>query len=336
MTILRFLLFPFALLYGLIIRVRHTLYDSKIFHSQQYSTPTICVGNVRVGGTGKTPMTEYLIRLLQKRYRVGVLSRGYKRKSKGLVIATALSTADQIGDEPYQFWNKYPTITLAVDANRRRGITALEALKNPPEVILLDDAMQHRKVTPRLTLVLTAYGQLYADDWLLPTGNLRDTTDRVAKTDAVVVTKCPDILTENERHNIRERLKKYPSQPVFFTKIVYSKTVYSTDNQELLTDFVKKTFVLVTGIANAHPLIAYLERENATFEHWEYGDHHDFTASEIQKIRQTKRVLTTEKDYMRLHSHAPEVFYLPITMEFLTKDEQTVFDEMMMDFIDEK
>lgn len=321
----RFLLFPFSILYGIIIRVRHFLYDYGFFTSYSFTIPTICVGNVSVGGTGKTPMTEFLIHHLKKEYKIGVLSRGYRRKSKGFVLANSTSTVEDLGDEPFQFWKKYPDITLAVDGNRKEGVENLLKLNPSPEVIILDDAFQHRKVTSKVNIVLTSFGKTYVNDWLLPTGNLRDVSSRVAIADAVIITKCPENLSNEKQNELRKKLQKKRHQPIFFTTIEYADTVNSNTENISLDDFLKTPFHLVTGIANPKPLLDFLHSKNADFKHLEFPDHHHFSAKELEKLSQKKRVLTTEKDFVRLEKQLTNAFYIPIKTAFLDTSQADAF-----------
>ena len=323
--VIRPLLFPFALLYGLIVRLRHWCYNVGIFKVHTFAVPSICVGNVAVGGTGKSPMVEYLIRQLKTTQRVGVLSRGYKRKSKGFVLANGNSTVYDLGDEPFQFWRKFKdNIILAVCGSRVEGIEQMLALPEPPEVIILDDAFQHRPVKAKINIVLTAYGHLFTNDWLLPMGRLRDVVSRVQQADIVVVTKCPTTLSQSERSLIEKQLQKKAHCPIVFATIAYDEQVFKEDDTISLSNFIKKPFTLVTGIANPKPLLSFLIDKDATFEHLNYPDHHHFTNKELEQL-QGKRILTTEKDYVRLQPHLQNLYYLPIAMQFLTPADEHIF-----------
>ncbi|GIM52337.1 tetraacyldisaccharide 4'-kinase [Capnocytophaga cynodegmi] len=326
---LRYLLFPISILYGAVVRLRHLLYDYGIFSSTTFNVPIICVGNLSVGGTGKTPMVEYLIKNLQSYKRVGVISRGYKRKAKGFILANEKSTVLDLGDEPFQFWRKYPEIILAVDSDRVRGVEKLLKLQNPPDVILLDDAFQHRRIKARKNVVLTSYNNLYSDDYLLPTGNLRDVVSRAKKADVVVVTKCPTNISEKKRKEITEKLKRNETQKVVFTTISYSKKIYSQEETINFHDFLKTPFVLVTGIANPLPLIHFLDDNQANYKHLQFTDHHSFTNTEIEKLKKESRILTTEKDFVRLQNQLTNIYYLPIETEFVSKSEESVFWEIL-------
>ena len=327
MRYLSFLLFPFALLYGAIVRLRHWCYNTGIFKEHTFAVPTICVGNVAVGGTGKSPMVEYLVRQLHPKCRVAVLSRGYKRKTKGFVLADAQATVADLGDEPFQFWRKFhKDIILAVCGDRVEGMRQLLQLPTPPTVVILDDAFQHRPVKATKNIVLTAYGQLFTDDWLLPMGRLRDVVSRVQQADIVVVTKCLPDLSAAERERIVAQLQKKtrPQTPIAFATIAYSEQVYSVAGESPLEVFIQQPFTLVTGIANPQPLLDFLKRKGADFQHIAFPDHHHFTDKELQQL-QGLRVLTTEKDYVRFEQSWEGLYYLPIEMQFCTNEDTKKF-----------
>jgi len=320
---MRFLLLPFAILYGLGVRLRHFLYDRGWLSSKRYPFPILCVGNLAVGGTGKTPMVEYLVRLLGQE-QVAVLSRGYRRKTKGFVLADDSATAMTLGDEPYQYHRKFPQATVAVCESRQEGIERL--LENPHfKYIILDDAFQHRKVQAGTNLLLTSYGKLYTQDFLLPVGSLRDIRSRARKAQIIIVTKCPE-LTQAEQEKIIQQLKPLPSQKVYFTSIAYSDRVYSHEDSQALKDFIATPFTLVTGIANPTPLVDFLEKQGASFEHLAYSDHHHFSNRELEFLRQKRRILTTEKDYVRLKGALSTLYYLPIETQFLN-DQRLIFND---------
>ena len=320
---MRFLLLPFAILYGLGVRLRHFLYDRGWLSSKRYPFPILCVGNLAVGGTGKTPMVEYLVRLLGQE-QVAVLSRGYRRKTKGFVLADDSATAMTLGDEPYQYHRKFPRATVAVCESRQEGIERL--LENPHfKYIILDDAFQHRKVQAGTNLLLTSYGKLYTQDFLLPVGSLRDIRSRARKAQIIIVTKCPE-LTQAEQEKIIQQLKPLPSQKVYFTSIAYSDRVYSHEDSQALKDFIATPFTLVTGIANPTPLVDFLEKQGASFEHLAYSDHHHFSNRELEFLRQKRRILTTEKDYVRLKGALSTLYYLPIETQFLN-DQRLIFND---------
>ncbi|HDZ03741.1 hypothetical protein LCGC14_0286700 [marine sediment metagenome] len=314
MQVLRKLLFPISLIYGLIVYLRNRLYDLGIFASKSFSTKTICVGNLSVGGTGKTPMIELLVNSLADTYKIAILSRGYKRKSKGFLLSTASTSVEEIGDEPFQMKSKFPKVSVAVDANRRNGIAELEH-KIKPDVILLDDSFQHRKVKPDLSILLTAYDNLYMEDWYLPTGNLRDAKGEAKRANLIVVTKCPSDISELERDSIRVKINPKPHQKVLFSYLAYNKELKGS---EILLESLKgKKLTLVTGIANPTPLEKFLLSEGITFEHLKFNDHHFFTADEIEVLKEKECILTTEKDYVRLKDKITKLHYIEVKHEFL-------------------
>ena len=319
LQLLRKIAFPISLIYALVVYVRNFLYDVGVFSSKSYRTPTICVGNLSVGGTGKTPMTEYLLRILSDR-NAAVLSRGYKRKSKGFYLADAKSTVLELGDEPYQIHQKFPEVTIAVDVDRRNGIEKLESLIKP-DVIVLDDAFQHRKVKPSFSILLTTYHNLYVDDWYLPTGSLRDAKKEAKRADLIIVTKCPEGLREDEKHAISTKLNPRKHQQVLFASLQYYDVVTDGGEEKVQLSHLKnKQVALVTGIASPEPLVEHLKSIGLDFEHFEYGDHHHFTDKEIQQFQGYEMVLTTEKDFVRLKGRADGLYFLEIAHAFSSQD----------------
>lgn len=332
----RKLLFPFSVLYHVVTGLRNKLYDKGILNSVSYDLPVIGVGNLNMGGTGKSPMIEYLLKMLHKDFKVASLSRGYKRESKGFQLVETDQPAARAGDEPLQFKNKFPEVTVAVDADRREGIRELQ--KFSPDVILLDDAFQHRKVKAGFYILLTAYGDLYTDDLLLPAGNLRESSAGAERADIIIVTKCPSDLSSEDMKKIREKIKPGSQQDLFFTSINYSDKVYSHKDERLLEDVSAAEYCLVTGIANPKPLLEYLEARGISPEHFKFPDHHNFSEKEIKKLQQLpKKILTTEKDFMRLKDRIrnEQLYYLPIEMEFLN-DRKAKFEKRILDFINKK
>ena len=320
MKMLRKILIPFVPVYYMVTWLRNIFYDYGILKSKTYNIPVICVGNLSVGGTGKTPMIEYLIRLLQNDYKVAVLSRGYKRKTKGFVLASDTSTVDDIGDEPYQFFTKFNNEFIAVDANRQNGIESLIELVNP-DVILLDDAYQHRKVKAGLNILLSTYSNLFIDDILLPTGNLREPKRGVNRADIIIITKCPKVILETDKRTIINRIHPEAHQVVLFSTIEYSNSLKSEKKDISINDLKKTTFTLVTGIANAEPLVNYLKLKELDFDHLNFKDHHDFTQKEIDSINSKSLIVTTEKDFMRLKGKISiPMYYLPIEITLDNKE----------------
>ncbi|UAM98633.1 tetraacyldisaccharide 4'-kinase [Polaribacter litorisediminis] len=322
MKFVRFLLFPLAILYDVVTTIRNFLFDTSYFKSTSFPIPIIVVGNLSVGGTGKTPQIEYLIRILKKELKVAVLSRGYKRKTKGFVLLDKTHKALEVGDEPLQYFKKFEQIAVAVDANRVEGIQIL-IKKTAPEIILLDDAYQHRKVKGSFYILLTKFDDLFTDDFLLPTGNLRESSTGAKRTDVIVVTKCPEDLSNKQQEAIKLKLKKF-DKSIFFTTISYGNIV-SSDKKIKVHELKNYNVLLITGIANPVPLVHFLEQKKVNFKHLEYADHHHFSSSEIQQIKQefndlksqNKMILTTEKDYTRLESVLDSLFYIEIETCFL-------------------
>ncbi len=327
MRSIRILLFPFAILYDVVTSIRNLFYDKGVFKSEQFDIPVIAVGNLSVGGTGKTPQVEYLIRLLQEDKKVAVLSRGYKRKTNGFVLIDEEHNAEDVGDEPLQFFKKFPKISVAVDANRVNGIQQLQK-KVQPDIILLDDAFQHRKVKAGFYVLLTKYGDLYSNDFILPAGNLRESRRGAKRADVIVVTKCPPNISQSEQEKIEKKLKAQSNQHVFFSYIGYEENTKGV--REIALDELKNYEVLlITGIANPTPLLDFLEEKQCNIQHLKFPDHHNFDSHEIKKIQaaferissEKKILLTTEKDYMRLSGRMHGLHYIEITSKFLRNQE---------------
>ncbi|MFV8360317.1 tetraacyldisaccharide 4'-kinase [Flavobacterium sp. LS1P3] len=342
MNLLRKLLFPFAILYGLITSIRNFLFDKGILKSYSFDLPIIAVGNLSVGGTGKTPQIEYLIRLLSDKYKVATLSRGYKRQSTGFILAQASSNAKIIGDEPFQFFQKFPNIQVAVDADRKNGIEQLLSQHEKPEVILLDDAFQHRKVKAGFYILLTSYGDLYSDDFMLPTGNLRESRSGAKRANVIIVTKCPLNLSPEEQNMIKKRLKVTEEQELYFTFIAYEEFIYG-ENQKMNVNEIKSAAkLLIAGIAKPEPFFTYLQDTNDVC--LSFPDHHNFTDKDILEIKnlaQNNIIITTEKDYVRLKGSLPseQLFYLPIQSSFVSGPDSEVsergenFNKTIIDYV---
>ncbi|MEW4924893.1 tetraacyldisaccharide 4'-kinase [Algibacter sp. 2305UL17-15] len=332
MKLLRKILFPMVPIYYAITWCRNILYDFGLKKSTSFDLPVICVGNLSVGGTGKTPMIEYLIRLLKDDYKVATLSRGYKRKTEGFQLADENATAETIGDEPFQFYHKFKNeINVAVDSNRVNGIGQLLKLKHLPEVVLLDDAFQHRKVKAGFNIMLTTYNNPYFKDTVLPTGNLREPRSGAKRAHIIVVTKCPKHMSYYEKVGFLRRINATNDQQVFFSSISYADEVISENAALQLNEL--KDFALVTGIANASPLIKFLKNKNLKFEHSNFKDHHEFSANDISALESKKLIITTEKDFMRLKQYKSlkdKLFYLPITVSI---SDGNKFNEAILNFM---
>jgi tetraacyldisaccharide 4'-kinase len=334
MILLRKILFPFALLYGLIMSIRNFLFDKAIFKSYIFDLPIIAVGNLSVGGTGKTPQIEYLIGLLSNTYKVATLSRGYKRKAKGYILADSTSSAEIIGDEPFQFYQKFDNIQVAVDADRKNGIEQLLSQEPKPEVILLDDAFQHRKVKAGFYIMLTSFGDLYSDDFMLPVGNLRECKSGAKRANVIIVTKCPSSLSFKEQNKIKHKLKVTKNQELFFTTIVYDDCIYSENETLKVSEIKELDKVLLAGIAKPELFFNFLKQKNE--ECLTFSDHHHFTEKDILDIKKksiNKIIITTEKDYVRLQGSVPkeQLFYLPIKSQFLEGDE--TFKKTILNYV---
>jgi tetraacyldisaccharide 4'-kinase len=331
MKLLRFLLFPFAVLYDVITTIRNWFFDIGVLKSTSFDMPVIAVGNLSVGGTGKSPQIEYFIRLLKDKYRVAVLSRGYKRKTKGFQIVSSNHSAEDVGDEPLQFYKKFrKDVTIAVDADRANGIKQLLKRANSPQIVLLDDAYQHRKVKASTYVLLTKYSDLYVDDFMLPTGNLRESKRGAKRADIILITKCPESLSEDEKQRIIKKIGVEKKQQIFFTTISYDEKLKGNDSKLLISDLKEKEVLLVTGIANPSSLLSFLSKENIKHKHLKYPDHYDFTDKDITDIKNKfkklsssdKLILTTEKDFMRLEHKIANTSYISIKSKFLSQEKE--------------
>lgn len=309
---------PLSGILGVVLRLRHLLYDRGLLESVTFDRPVIGVGNLNLGGAGKTPMTEYLTALLSGDYRLAILSRGYKRRTKGYREATSQSTPAEIGDEPYQIYRKWhDRIILAVDADRHHGIARLIERHNP-DIILLDDAFQHRRIRPSLQILLTPFHRPFTADRLFPAGSLRDLPSRARAADMIVVTKTPAGASESEKEKIRRALAPY-GKPVFFAGYRYGAP---RDAEGRVCDcFGGGRLLVLTGIADPEPLYAELRRRQTAFDRIRFADHHQYSAKDIQKIKQKinknnyRCVLTTEKDFVKLHEKLPGLCYWPVEVD---------------------
>ncbi|WP_310554473.1 tetraacyldisaccharide 4'-kinase [Flavobacterium sp.] len=334
MNFLRKLLFPFAILYGCITGFRNFLYDKGIFKSYSFAIPVIAVGNLSVGGTGKTPQIEYLIRLLSDKYKVSTLSRGYKRKSVGFVLADENATAEILGDEPFQFYKKFPNIQVAVDANRKNGIEQLLLQKNKPDIILLDDAFQHRRVKAGFYILLTTYNDLFTNDFIVPTGNLRESRVGSKRADVIVVTKSPNTLSDSEQIRIKKELKLKNNQQLYFSAIEYDNFVINNEKEIELSQIKDSDKLILAGIAKPESFFEYLKKDNDIV--MKFPDHHNFTENDIIDIKnksKDKIIITTEKDYVRLVDklNSKALYYLPIKSTFITKG--NYFDKTVLSYV---
>jgi len=340
----RILLLPFSLLYWLAIAIRNWLYNKKIIRSTSFGLPIICVGNLAVGGTGKSPMVEYLVRLLKDQYKVATLSRGYKRRTKGYALANDESTALEIGDEPKQFHVKFPDISIAVGEQRLEAIPQLLHDRPGTQAIILDDAFQHRAITAGLNILLTDYSNLFTRDFYLPTGDLRDLKSEYKRAEVIVVTKCKPDLTVHEKEKITREIGLQNGQSIFFAAIEYGQPYHILNHTRFpLTE--KTEVLLVSGIANPRPLKNLLEKYSKTYYMIQYADHRIFTIDDLQDVKKrfkaieavNKIILTTEKDAVRLVKFNAEIadwplYVIPVRHHFLY-EEGDRFNQLVINFI---
>jgi len=349
-NLLRLILFPVSLLYGFTMWIRNKCFDLNILTSKSFDIPVISVGNLSMGGTGKSPHVEYLVRLLKEDFKVAVLSRGYKRKTKGFILADDLATAQDIGDEPFQFKSKFESIKVAVDEKRARGIAKIQEQHPETDVILLDDAFQHRYVKPGLSVLLTDYHNLYSEDHPFPTGSLREFKAGAGRADIIVVTKSSKVLSPITRNRIRDELKPLPHQKLYFSYIEHGAFT-PIKGIDFIPDRKKKYYsiLLFAGIVNLYPLEYYLKNLCIEIEILKFPDHHHYNKRDITRILETfdsilsqnKIIVTTEKDAMRLMH--PEfikmlkyypVCYVPIEIKF-HKEDKIKFNNQIIKYVKE-
>ncbi len=328
----RKILYPFSILYDGITRLRNFAYDQGWKKSTEFKIPVVSVGNLSVGGTGKSPMIEHLVSFLKDDYQIAVLSRGYRRKTSGYLEVSELSTTEEVGDEPLQIKRKFPEITVAVCVNRVEGI---QKLQTTAELILLDDAFQHRKVKPAFSILLTPFDDLFMDDLVLPAGNLRESNKGFERADLIVVTKCPERVAYAKLQEVQFRMKLKEYQSIYFTTIGYSDQIHGSTELLPLNYLNDKKFTLVTGIANPVPLVSFLKKQGLNFNHLKFADHHHFTTNEIDTLQQEDLILTTEKDFQRLSYRLDKkaLYYLPIRTEFLY-DREFAFQQELKRFLE--
>lgn len=333
---LKILLYPLSMLYSLVVSTRNLLYDLHIFKQHDFNVPIISVGNLTVGGTGKTPHAEYLISILKKHAHVAYLSRGYKRKTRGFVMATTQSTLDDIGDEAVQIKQKFPEIPVAVCEKRAIGIQKLLAdPKLEIDAIILDDAFQHRSVKASINILLIDYTREIFDDHLLPYGRLRESTNAKYRANFIIYTKCPPMLQPIDQRVIKNKLDIRPYQNLFFTSIVYGEITPAEKGLTLFSDSMRNySVLLITGIANPDPLLDYLKPQVGEITHLRFNDHYNFTPADLVRFNETfqqienrsKLIITTEKDLVRMKSvreqpadFFKQLYYIPIEIKFLNR-----------------
>lgn len=346
------LLFPFALIYGLVIRIRNYLFDTGIIKATFFNMPVITIGNITVGGTGKTPHVEYLIRMLKKEYNIAVLSRGYKRKTRSFNIVETGSDVNTSGDEPLQIKQKHSDITVAVDRNRVNGVNEILSHEPGTDIIILDDAYQHRYIEPGLSILLIDYNRLITSDYLLPAGRLREHRSSVKRADIVLITKSPTGLSAIDMRLIYKKIPLRPVQHLYFTGMSYEEPAYifNGEKQAPVMNRISEELnnvLLITGIAEPGPLIRYLSEYELNITHLRYPDHHLYTSRDYKNITDSylslpegrRCIITTEKDAIRLRDGISEqdspderLFYLRINVEFLNNDADE-FNKLILNYV---
>ncbi len=338
---------PLALLYGAIVWLRNKLYDINFFSSTSFSLPVISVGNLSVGGTGKTPHVEYIINLLKDKFYSATLSRGYKRHTRGFILANEQSTAKDIGDEPFQYKQKFHAIEVAVAEDRMTAIPELVQRIPFLQTIVLDDAFQHRTVKPGLNILITDYNKRFTKDYILPFGTLRESRDSYQRADIIIVSKCPTEIQENEKKIIIDEIKPTAKQKIFFSSIYYSTLLSYETNYSTEENFKNTSVLLVTGIANPTSLFTYITKQFAEVFSLQYNDHYYFKNNDIDEIKSAfdniknkhKIIITTEKDYARLLLLKDKIdeYQLPIFIQTIETNflfhEQEKFDTCILDFV---
>ena len=347
-----FLLYPVSLIFGLITWIRNFLYNAGILPSSEFAIPVICIGNITVGGTGKTPHTEYLVEFLRERFKVAVLSRGYKRTSSGFKIVKDLSTAADVGDEPLQMARKFPDALAAVDRNRKSGIEKI--IKSHPEIeiILLDDAFQRRQITPGISILLSDFGRLITRDAMLPYGNLRESISNMRRADIIIIKKTPEDISPMQKRLIAKEINCAAYQNLFFTSVKYDKPkpLFKTEGILPKPDFSKPDItgaILVTGIANPRPFKEFIKTIAGEVVHLQYPDHYSFKEKDITAIGESfaklkspvKYIFTTEKDSVKLKEFTNftdllqnSVYYFPISINFLNGHKND-FEKLIIDYV---
>lgn len=345
-------LYPVSLIYGLITGFRNFLYNTGILPSTVFPIPVISIGNITVGGTGKTPHTEYLVDLLRKNFRVATLSRGYKRETGDFRIATPMSTVSEIGDEPMQIFSKFPDILVTVDKKRVNGAWRIMHYAPDTEVIILDDGFQHRSLTPGISILLSDFERPFMNDDMLPFGNLREHSSNMRRADVILITKCPKNLNPIQKRLILKEIGKAPYQNLYFTSLSYRSPlpVFDKGMDQFYFDLTKCSgsgIVLLTGIANPKPLKEYLHKFFSEIIELAYPDHYSYKKQDIIAITaayndmksSTKYIMTTEKDAVRLREFTDiedpvksALFYIPVCITFLN-DEKDEFDKLILDYV---
>ena len=338
---LRLILLPFSWIYGFVTFLRNLFYDVEIFKSYLIPKKSICVGNLAIGGTGKSPHVSYLVNLLKENTKISILSRGYGRTTKGFILANENSKGTEIGDEPKMYLSQFhPNVNVIVCEKRAEGVQKINSLFPDNDLIILDDAFQHRAVKAEINILLTDYSSLFSSDFVIPAGNLREWRIGRKRAKWIIVTKCPENISELEKQSIARKLK-FKIENIFFSSIVYGKLI--SFDQKPLPDF--KNILIVTGISNPSPLINHLSNE-FTIKTMKFPDHHNYTIADIDRIHQnfdtfaseSKVIITTEKDYMRFSEMISKTkmndypwFYQSIEVKI---DREDIFNNLVKQYVD--
>ncbi len=335
---LKFLLYPLSIIYGLYTSFRNFLFDLGIIDSIVYKIPTIGIGNLSTGGTGKSIIVDYIIEKHKNKKKITTLSRGYNRNTKGFIQASKKSTAYEIGDEPFQFYSKHPEINVVVCEDRRKGMNII--LQNLPKTdfCIWDDVFQHRFVKPGLMILTTTFQFPFYKDEILPIGNLREDKKSAKRADFIVVTKCPDNLSRKDKESFMESLNPIENQKVFFSSLTYLQKIKSESEEIDIEILNEENFILVTGIADSSYLVNFLKFKGLKFKHLKYSDHYNFNKSSIDKITEisaNKKILTTEKDFGRLKPkiNNRDIYYIEVGLKFPNDINENNFDRCLEEYI---
>ena len=335
---MNFLLYPLSLIYNLYTSFRNFLFDLGIIDSIEYKIPTIGIGNLSTGGTGKSIVVDYIIGKFKNKNKITTLSRGYNRNTKGFIQASNMSTAYEIGDEPFQFYSKHPEINVVVCEDRRKGMNIILKNLSDTDLCIWDDVFQHRFVKPGLMILTTTFQYPFHKDEILPVGNLRENISSAKRADLIVVTKCPDNLSQKDKISFLESLNPNDNQKVFFSSLTYMQKIKS-DSEEVDIDVLEDVdFILVTGIADSSYLVNFLKNKALKFKHLKYSDHYNFNKSSIDKITGlslNKIILTTEKDFGRLRPKIKnrDIYYIEVGLKFPKEINEYNFDKNIEDYI---
>jgi len=334
----KILLYPISIIYGVLVGIRNILFDIGILDSKIYKIPTIGIGNLSIGGTGKSILVEYLINLFKSNYNITTLSRGYNRDTKGFVHANNKSTAYEIGDEPFQFYSKHPEINVVVCEDRRKGMNIILKKLPQTELCIWDDIYQHRFVKPGLMILTTTYDKPYTKDKILPLGKLRESISSSKRADIIVINKCPENISNIEREKFTNSLNLLEHQKVYYSSLTYSEKIKSKSTFLNVTDLEKKEFILVTGIADSSYLVKFLNDRNLVFIHLKYKDHYNYSKSSIKKIKRIsegKYILTTEKDFgkLKLKVDTDKLLYIEVSIKFLNDNNELGFDNFIEKYV---